>query len=65
MVSVSRPLNRPEIEELARSVRAFLADPDSGLNEPLRRRWQGALIALETVLGERTSLVDNLEHDLL
>jgi hypothetical protein len=62
---VARKLSRAEVEKLAESVRALLADSDAGLNEPLRRRWEGALIALETVLGERTSLVDNLEQDLL
>lgn len=62
---MARKLSRAEVEKLAESVRALLADSDAGLNEPLRRRWEGALIALETVLGERTSLVDNLEQDLL
>jgi len=38
---------------------ALLADPDADLNDPLRRRWEGALAALEAVLGERSSLVDN------
>ena len=58
-------MRRSEIENLAASIQALLADPDGDINEPLRRRWEGALIALEAVLGERTSLVDNLEMDLL
>ncbi len=65
MVMVTRPMRRNEIEELAASIRALLADHDGGINEPLRRRWEGALVALEAVLGERSSLVDNLEKDLL
>jgi hypothetical protein len=58
-------MRRTEIEELAASIPALLADPDEGINEPLRRRWEGALAALEAVLGEKTSLVDNLEMNLL
>jgi hypothetical protein len=58
-------MRRTEIEELAASIRALLADPDAGINEPQRRRWEGALVALEAVLGEKTSLVDNLEMDLM
>lgn len=58
-------MRRTEIEELATSIRALLADPDAGINEPLRRRWEGALVALEAVLGEKISLVDNLEMELL
>ena len=52
---MGRPLDRGEIEKLADSIRALLADPDAGLNEPLRRRWEGTLTALEVVLGERSS----------
>ncbi len=62
---MARPMRRTDVEELAVSIRALLADPDADINEPLRRRWEGALVALEAVLGERTSLVDNLEMDLL
>jgi len=58
-------MRRAEIEKLADSVRALLSDPDADLNDPLRRRWEGALAALEAVLGERSSLVDNLGRDLL
>lgn len=56
---MDRPLNRVEIEWLADSVRAVLADPEAGLNEHTRRRWEGSLAALEVVLGQRSSLVDN------
>ena len=62
---MARPMRRSDVEELAVSIRALLADPDADINEPLRRRWEGALVALEAVLGEKTSLVDNLEMDFL
>lgn len=53
------PMRRAEIEKLAESVRALLSDPDAGLNEHERRRWEGALAALEAALGQPSSLVDN------
>jgi hypothetical protein len=46
-----------EIEKFAESIRALLADPDAGLNDNVRRRWEGALSALEAVLGQESSLV--------
>lgn len=61
---MGRPMTRAEIEQLANSIRTLLADPDAGINEPMRRRWEGALAALEAVLGERSSLVDNFPLDL-
>ncbi len=60
MFPVARPMRRGEIEQLARSIRALLADPEADLNEPMRRRWEGALAALEAVLGERSFLVEDL-----
>jgi hypothetical protein len=65
MVIMGRPMRRSEIEELAISVRVLLSDPEADINEPLRRRWEGALAVLEAILGERSSLVDNLGSDLL
>ena len=62
---MGRLLRRGEIEDLAESVRALLADPEADLNEPMRRRWEGSLAALEAVLGERSSLVEDLGADLL
>ena len=62
---MGRHLNRAEIEQLANSIRTLLADPDADINEPMRRRWESALAALEALLGERSSLVDNLGSDLL
>ena len=62
---MGRPLNRTEIGHLAGSIRALLTDPEADLNELQRRRWEGALVALETVLGEKSSLVDNFGVDLL
>jgi hypothetical protein len=58
-------MTRAEIQQLANSIRSLLADPDSDLNEPMRRRWEGALAALEAVLGDRSSPVDNFSVDLL
>lgn len=43
----------PEVEKLAAAVRELLADPDAGLTDHERRRWEGALVALEVVLGVR------------
>jgi hypothetical protein len=57
-------MGRGEIEELAASVRYLLDDPDSGLTEPLRRRWEGALVALEVALGTRSSLATDLEAEI-
>ena len=48
--TVSQPMERAEIERLAASIRALLAEPHAGLTESLRRRWEGALVALELVL---------------
>jgi len=64
-LGMARPLSRGEIQRLLESIRTLLTDPDSGLNEHSRRRWEGALAALEVVLGERSSLVDNFRSDLL
>ena len=63
--SMGRTMRRSEIEALAASIRAVLSDPDTQINEPLRRRWEGALVALEAVLGESSTLVDNFGVDLL
>ena len=48
----SRPLTRAEVGELTDCIRQLLADPDARLTEATRERWQGALTALEAVLGE-------------
>jgi hypothetical protein len=56
-------MRRADIEQLAASVRSLLADPEGAINDLQRRRWEGALTALEAVLGERSSLVDNLAID--
>lgn len=45
---------------MADSIRTLLADQHADLNEPMRRRWEGALAALEVVLGQKSSLVDDL-----
>ncbi len=43
---------------MAEGVQALLADSDVGLSPDRRLRWEGALAALEAVLGQRSSLVD-------
>jgi hypothetical protein len=58
-------MSQTEIEGLASSIRALLDEPEAHLNEPTKRRWEGALAALEAVLGERSTLVDNFLDDLL
>jgi hypothetical protein len=55
--AVSKPLTTAEIEELAASVKALLDDRDARLTQTSRARWEGALAALEAVLGLRSSLV--------
>lgn len=57
---MARGLTRSETEKLAEALRAILADPDAGLNDHTRRRWEGALAALEAVLGEDSTLVADL-----
>jgi hypothetical protein len=52
----SRPLRRPEIEKFAESIRALLADTDANPSRDARLRWEGALTALERVLGQEPSL---------
>ena len=56
-------MDRAEIVRLASTLRALLHEPHAGLSESRRHRWEGALVALELVLGERTSLVDILVAD--
>jgi hypothetical protein len=50
-------LSRDEVAKLADSVRRLLADPDTRLSRDARLRWEGALTALETVLGQAPTLV--------
>ena len=52
-----RPLARPEVSALADHIRALLADPDANLGHSARLRWEGALTAVEYVLGRTPSLV--------
>lgn len=65
MSPMARPMSPDEIGELAVSIRDLLSDPDGGLTDPLRRRWEGALVALEIVLGSRSSLATDLEAEIL
>jgi hypothetical protein len=48
-----------EIVALAESIRGLLDDPDAGLTAMARVHWEGALAALEAVLGWRSSLVED------
>ncbi len=52
---MARPMRRTDVEELAVSIRALLADPDADINEPLRRRWESGPGRLEVVIGENKS----------
>jgi len=60
------PLTRAETTAFADSVRAILADPDANLSRDARLRWEGALTALEAVLGRAASLTsDTTTADLI
>ena len=52
----AHPLTTAEIEELARSIRATLNDPNALMTATARQRWEGALAAIEFVLGEAPKL---------
>jgi hypothetical protein len=50
------PLSLTQVRPLIESIRHLLDDPDAHLSRDARLRWEGALTALETVLGESPSL---------
>ena len=52
-----RPLTRSEVTALAEHVRALLHDPDANLTRNARLRWEGALTAVEYVLGRTPTLI--------
>jgi len=52
-----RPFTRAETAAFADSIRALLGDTDANLSRDARLRWEGALTALEAVLGKAPSLV--------
>ena len=54
------PMGFAEIAELAAFVRSLLEQPHVGFTASQRCRAEGALVALELALGERTSLLDIL-----
>jgi hypothetical protein len=56
-----KPLTKADIVALADDIRDLLADPDAGLTATTRARWEGALAALEAVLGLRSSLIEDPE----
>jgi len=55
-ITSPRPLTRVETAAFADSIRALLADPDANLSRDARLRWEGALTAIEAVLGKAPSL---------
>ena len=52
-----RPVTRSEFAAFAESVRALLTDPDANLSRSARLRWEGALTAVEYLLGMTPSLI--------
>lgn len=56
---VSKPLSKAEVVALADDIQDLLADPEGGLNAATRAHWEGALAALEAVLGRRPSLLED------
>jgi len=63
---MTRPLRNAQIEELAESLRQTLAACEAGdlvTSTSLVHRLEGAIAALESVLGKRSSLLDDLGVD--
>ena len=58
------PSRSAEVVRMVADIRALLADPDARLSPTARHRWEGALTALEVVLGERPSLAREVADDL-
>jgi hypothetical protein len=54
-----RVLTRAEVEEMADAIAALLADPGAGLSPVARARWEGALTAVEVVLGRAPTVAGN------
>jgi hypothetical protein len=52
----ARPLTTVEIAELAEGIRSTLNDPNALMTATARQRWEGALAAIEFVLGETPRL---------
>ncbi len=60
---MTRPLRNPQIEELAESLRVTLAACEAGdlvASVSLIHRLEGAIAALESVLGQRSTLLNDL-----
>ena len=49
-------MTRREVEVLVTSIRTLLDDPDALLTRHARLRWEGALTALEVVLGQTPTI---------
>jgi hypothetical protein len=52
-----KPLTKSETAALVSEIHELLSDPDVSLSVITRARWEGALSALEAVLGLRPSIV--------
>jgi hypothetical protein len=53
---MANPLSRTEQVKMVESIRLLLADPDAHLSRDARLHWEGALTALEVVLGKPPTL---------
>ena len=49
-------LSREDTAAFAERIRELLEDPAAGLTSAARHRWEGALAALDAVLGLRSTL---------
>lgn len=56
---MTEPLRPRDIEHLAEAIRAVLEDENAHLSRDRRLRYEGALTALETVLGRPSSLLSD------
>jgi hypothetical protein len=64
--AMTRPLRNAQIEELAESLRQTLAGCEAGdlvVSTSMVHRIEGAVAALESVLGQRSSLLSDLTVD--
>ena len=61
LAGVTAGLTRAQIAKLADDIRGVLADPDA-LTRDARLRWEGALTALDLVLGNESTLPPELRH---
>jgi hypothetical protein len=62
LAGVTAGLTRAQIAKLADDIRGVLADPGADLTRDARLRWEGALTALDLVLGNESTLPPELGH---